>query len=142
MNEYFKASDQATRNTVAEVFSKVQDQCSSSTSGGTSLYCSDRYNACTPGVIAYTISGSSYMVYCSTFMDNLPLTSSGCNTQSKSNTVLHETTHLNQVKGTSDYGGYGMFSLFFKFLNSIDKSLQANTLIGQAMSLSEACRPT
>ncbi|CAH0058870.1 unnamed protein product [Clonostachys solani] len=111
MLKYYKAVDKATRGVVAGVFEKVKNECLTFDSGVSSLYCSDRFNSCAEGVLAYTVAQASYMVYCNLYLTRLPLNSQSCNGQSQSNTIVHEVTHLSQIKGTNDYGGYGIASV-------------------------------
>ncbi|ORY60064.1 Deuterolysin metalloprotease family-domain-containing protein [Pseudomassariella vexata] len=107
MTEYFKSSTTATRSTVATVFSRVASECGSTTSGVSRYYCSDVYGACSSGVLAYTLPSSSYMVNCPLYFTGLTALSRTCHAQDQTTTTLHETTHLTQIKGTSDYGVYG-----------------------------------
>ncbi|KAF5670494.1 hypothetical protein FHETE_4401 [Fusarium heterosporum] len=135
MEEYFKASDAATRSTVANVFSKIAAECGTTNAGDSRYYCSDVYNSCQNGVLAYTLPGGSYMAYCQLYFDRLPGSTSSCHGQSQGNTNVHEMTHLNQIKGTSDYGGYG-----YNFLRSLTAEQNINhadtyALFANAVSL-------
>jgi deuterolysin len=121
MEEYFKASDPATRSTVADVFSRIAAECGSTNAGDSRYYCSDVYNSCQNGVLAYTLPGGSYMAYCDLYFDRLPATTTNCHGQDQGNTNLHEMTHLNQIKGTSDFGGYG-----YNFLRSLTAEQNIN----------------
>ncbi|EGY21449.1 uncharacterized protein VDAG_02973 [Verticillium dahliae VdLs.17] len=56
-----------------------------------------RYNPCKPGVIAYALPSQS-------FMDH-----------------LHEMTHMSQIAGTSDCGGYG-----YNFVQSLTAAQNLN----------------
>jgi deuterolysin len=107
LTEYFKSSTSSTRSTVAAVFARVAQECSSSSSGVSRYYCSDVYGACSSGVLAYTLPSSSFMVNCPLFFSGLTALSRTCHAQDQATTTLHETTHLSQIKGTSDYGTYG-----------------------------------
>lgn len=107
MTEYFKSSTTTTRNTVATVFARVASECGSSTSGVSRQYCSDVYGACSSGVLAYTLPSQSYMVNCNLYFTALTALTRTCHAQDQATTTLHETTHLSQIKGTSDYGVYG-----------------------------------
>ncbi|KFA59953.1 hypothetical protein S40285_07946 [Stachybotrys chlorohalonatus IBT 40285] len=121
MTEYFKSSTTTTRNTVSTVFSRVVSECSSSTSGVSRLYCSDVYGACSNGVIAYTLPSASYEAYCPYFFNNMVALTRTCHGQDQANTVIHEHTHLTQIRGTSDYGGYG-----YNFVRSLSASQNLN----------------
>ncbi|GKU01252.1 deuterolysin metalloprotease family protein [Fusarium langsethiae] len=136
MDEYFKRSDAATRATVADVFAKITAACGTIDSGDMRYYCSDVYGACQNGVLAYTVPNGNYMSYCDLYFDRLPATTTNCHGQDKGNTNLHEMTHLNQIKGTSDFGGYG-----YSFLRSLTAEQNINhadtyALFAQAVSMS------
>ncbi|KAK3690196.1 Deuterolysin metalloprotease family-domain-containing protein [Podospora appendiculata] len=108
MVEYFKSSTTATRNTVAGVFNKVATECGSTTSGVSKTYCSDVLSSCSSGVLAYTLPSSSLIVNCPLYFSALPAVTSTCHAQDQATCTLHETTHLTQIKGTTDQGGcYG-----------------------------------
>lgn len=121
MTEYFKSSTSSTRSTVAGVFNRIASECGSTTGGVSRTYCSDVYGACSGGVLAYTLPSASYMAYCPLSFNNLPLLSRQCHAQDLSTTVLHEATHLRQIKGTEDYGGYG-----YNFVRSLSASQNLN----------------
>ncbi|KAI5464868.1 Deuterolysin metalloprotease family-domain-containing protein [Mariannaea sp. PMI_226] len=121
MIEYFKSADSGTRDTVAAVYGRVAAETGSTTSGVANLYCSDPYGACSDGVLAYTVPGLNYMAYCDLFFNALPATTSMCHAQEQGTTVLHEVTHLSQIKGTSDYGGYG-----YDFVRSLSAEQNIN----------------
>lgn len=111
MEEYFMSSSQSTRATVADVYSKVQDQCDS-TDSGTTASCVDRSNHCEEsGAIAYTHDGDS-MYYCDPFWE-MSAKPAECHQKSQATTFLHETTHLSAVKDTDDlaYGYSGLRKL-------------------------------
>lgn len=108
MEEYFMASDESTRATVAGVYSKVQDQCDS-TDSGTTASCTDPSNHCAEsGAFAYTHNGNA-MFYCNRYW-KLGATPGTCHKKSQATTFLHETTHLAAVKRTRDLA-YGYDNL-------------------------------
>jgi deuterolysin len=109
--EYFKSSSSSVRSTVSGVFQKEASECGSTTSGVSKTYCSDPYGACDAGVLAYTLPSQSYIAYCDLFFSALPAVTSTCHNQDQAGTTVHETTHLTQIKGTSDYGVYGYTSV-------------------------------
>ncbi|KAK7947945.1 neutral protease 2 [Apiospora aurea] len=121
MTEYFKSSSSSTVSTVANVFTRVASECGSTSGGSSRLYCSDVYGACSSGVLAYTLPSSSYMAYCNLFFSALSGVSRTCHDQDQASTVLHEATHLNQIKGTSDYNGYG-----YSYVRSLSASQNLN----------------
>jgi deuterolysin len=100
MKEFFKSSDQKTRDSVADVFQKVAAECG----GGTiaKMYCNDVSKNCKKkGLLAYTYPTKSYIGNCQAFYD-LPALTKKCRKKDRATCTLHETTHLNQIKGTSD----------------------------------------
>ncbi|KAG8162382.1 hypothetical protein KVR01_008147 [Diaporthe batatas] len=106
LEEYFKSSTASTRSTVAQVFNNVASQCSSGTSGNTQIRCTDSAGACQGSVVAYTVPSQSYMHYCPTWF-SYPASTSTCHGTDRPYVVVHEATHLTQVKGTDDYSCYG-----------------------------------
>ncbi|KAI0420338.1 neutral protease [Xylaria grammica] len=120
LEEYFKNTDSSTRSAVVDVFNSIASECGSTTSGAP-YYCSDVYDACEDGVIAYTLPSEGYMVNCPIFFDELTPASSTCHDQDQQSTVLHEVTHLTSVAGTDDYGGYG-----YEFVQSLSASQNLN----------------
>ncbi|KAF3048745.1 hypothetical protein E8E11_003755 [Didymella keratinophila] len=133
MTEYFKSTSTSTKSAVATIFNNIATQCGSTTSGNSRYYCSDILSACSGGVLAYTYPSTSQMVNCPLFFSGLTALSRQCHAQDQATTVLHEMTHLTQVKGTSDYGGYG-----YNFVRSLSASQNLNhadtyTLLAQAL---------
>lgn len=106
MEEFFKSSSSSTRNTVANVLTKVASECGSTSGGASDYYCTDVANHCGNRVLAYTVPSQSYMAYCDIYFDNLPGLTSSCHRQDQATTTLHEMTHLQEVAGTNDLG-YG-----------------------------------
>ncbi|KAK3186936.1 hypothetical protein K4F52_004380 [Lecanicillium sp. MT-2017a] len=106
MEEFFKSSSSSTRNTVANVLTKVASECGSTSGGASDYYCTDVANHCGNRVLAYTVPSQSYMAYCDIYFDNLPGLTSSCHRQDQATTTLHEMTHLQEVAGTRDLG-YG-----------------------------------
>ncbi|RYP76372.1 hypothetical protein DL771_001811 [Monosporascus sp. 5C6A] len=108
MEEYFKSSSGLTRNTVMDVLLRVASECGSGTEGVSRTHCADIWPGgnCNGGVVAYTVPWESYIVYCSSWYD-YPATTGDCHGVDRPFIMLHETTHLAEVKGTDDYGCYG-----------------------------------
>lgn len=121
LNEYFKSTSSSTASTVQAVFNRVATQCGSTTSGNSRYYCTDILGACSSGVLAYTYPSTSQMVNCPLFFTGLSPTSRTCHAQDQQTTILHEMTHLTQVKGTSDYNGYG-----YSFVRSLSAAQNLN----------------
>lgn len=123
MEEYFMSSSKSTRSTVSGGYSKVQDQCDS-TSSGQEASCEDASGHCDEsGALAYTHNGD-YMVYCDPFFNNLGASPSTCHQKSRATTFLHETTHLSAVKRTKDLA-YGYDAL--RKLSNSDAMNNADT---------------
>ncbi len=101
MNEYFQRSDGDTRNTVADVFQKVLDNCALVHEGFSRTYCTDIRNDC-PGAIALTYPSTSEMVLCPGFFNGQDELTDRCHTGDRSSVLVHESTHLREVKGTGD----------------------------------------
>lgn len=106
VEEYYKSSSSSTRNTIANVFKKVAQECGSTSGGASRYYCTDQFQGCRSRVLAYTQPSRSLMVYCDLYWDDLPNLTTGCHRQDQSTTTLHEVTHLSEVAGTQD-NGYG-----------------------------------
>ncbi|KAL7820678.1 Deuterolysin metalloprotease family domain-containing protein [Trichoderma gracile] len=121
LSEYFKSSSSSVRSTVSGVFGRVASECSSTTSGVASYYCSDVLSSCSSGVLAYTLPSGSLMVYCNLYFTALPALTRSCHAQDQATTNIHEITHLTQVKGTQDYGGYG-----YNFVQSLSAAQNLN----------------
>jgi deuterolysin len=121
LSEYFKSSSSSVASTVRTVFNNIASECGSTTGGASTQYCSDILGACSGGVLAYTSPSTAQMVNCPSFFSALPATSRTCHAQTQANTILHEMTHLRQVKGTSDYGGYG-----YNFVRSLSAAQNLN----------------
>lgn len=133
--EYFKSTSAQDRQMVAGVFGKVAAECGSTTSGVSTYHCTDSYGHCQGSVLAYTLPAQSIMVYCPLYFNQLPDVSSQCHAQDKATTNLHEATHLRQMKGTDDYGGYG-----YQFVRGLTSQQNLNhadtyTLFAQAIGV-------
>lgn len=71
--EYFKTTSSSTRGNVAARFRAIATECGSTTSGQTEYHCNDVYQACSPGVLAYTLPSQDLVVSCPIFFSNLPV---------------------------------------------------------------------
>lgn len=107
LTEYFKSSSSSVQSTVSGVFEKMAAECGTTTSGVSKTYCSDVYQSCSSGVLAYTLPSGSYIAYCNLYFTALSAVTQTCHEQDQAGTTVHETTHLTQIKGTQDYGVYG-----------------------------------
>ncbi|GJN73805.1 metallo-endopeptidase [Purpureocillium lilacinum] len=136
MEEFFKASDSNTRNTVAGVFSRVAEECGSTSSGASTYYCTDVGNYCESNVLAYTVPSQSYMVYCDLYFNDLPPLTSTCHAQDQATTNLHECTHLTEIQGTDDLG-YGYDAILQ--LSASEELNNADTYAVFANSLYAGC---
>ncbi|KAK0379943.1 deuterolysin metalloprotease [Colletotrichum limetticola] len=136
MTEYFKSSTTATRNTVAAVFGRIVSECGSTTSGVSRQYCSDVYGACSSNVIAYTLPSQSYMVNCKSLALFRPV-SGFSERDTNQSSIVHEMTHLTQIRGTSDYNGYGYN--FVRSLTAAQNLNHADTYTLFAQSIYAGC---
>ncbi|KAH6675245.1 neutral protease [Plectosphaerella plurivora] len=136
LQEYFKSSSDSVASTVEGVFALIEEECGSTTSGKSRYHCTDVYGACSGGVIAYTLPSQSYMVNCPTYFGMLAQ-NPRCHGQDQGSTILHETTHLRHILGTSDYGGYGYS--FVQQLSSEQNLNHADTYTLFAQSVSMGC---
>lgn len=136
MTEFFKSSTTATRNEVANVLSRTASECASTNAGVSTYYCSDPYGYCQGSVLAYTVPSASVMAYCNSFF-NMPAQSTSCYGQDQANTVLHEVTHLRQIKGTEDYGVYGYNAV--RGLTAAQNLNHADTYTLFAQAISRGC---
>ncbi|KAI8952294.1 metallo proteinase [Xylaria longipes] len=105
LQEYFKSTSSSTKSTVVGVFNKLATSVANSgTSGNTKLYCTDVGDYCTDGVVAYTQPGSigsEYIVLCP-YWFQFPATGNTCHIADQPYVIVHEATHLTEVKGTDD----------------------------------------
>ncbi|KAK6218798.1 hypothetical protein LQW54_002724 [Pestalotiopsis sp. IQ-011] len=109
MEEYFKSTSSSTESAVAEVFDTIASSVFNSDSSGVALHCTDIGNACSDRVVAYTQPGSDeYIVVCD-YWFQFPATGSTCHIADQPYVLIHESTHLTEVKGTDDvcYGYEG-----------------------------------
>lgn len=105
--EYFKQDTATVRSTVSGVFTKVANECNSTTTGISKQYCTDQSRNCVGGVIAYTAPAQSYIVNCPGYFSQMVERTTTCHHDDKPFVTIHESTHLSQIKGTDDYGVYG-----------------------------------
>lgn len=77
------------------------------------------------------------MVYCPLYFQTLPDVTTRCHARDKAGTNMHEATHLTQIKGTDDYGGYGYGYGFVRSLSGAQNLNHADTyaLFANAVSL-------
>lgn len=64
LQEFFKDASQNTRNQVAQIYSRVYDECSNTPGGSSRTFCTDIGNNCGQGVLAYTYISQHDQVYC------------------------------------------------------------------------------
>ncbi|KAF9762417.1 hypothetical protein IL306_003429 [Fusarium sp. DS 682] len=110
--EYFKSNETKTREHVAGRLLAVAEECSTSNSGNTRVFCTDEIGYCeTYGpLIAYTTWVNGYVTMCPLFYDTLPPLPQKCHRQDHATTTIHEMTHARAVYeqevSTQDYA-YG-----------------------------------
>ncbi|KAF3482801.1 metalloproteinase [Arthroderma uncinatum] len=108
VQEYFKATDSRTVQTIVSRFESVARESSSQTSGGTTYYCNDSMGGCKHGVLAYTLPSQNIVINCPIYYSDLPALANSCHAQDQATTTLHEFTHNPAVVSpyTKDLG-YG-----------------------------------
>jgi deuterolysin len=122
MEEYFKSSTQATRNTVAQAFKKMAAECGTTNSGSTGYSCTDIDNYCEQsGAVAYAEVNVGSTVYCEKYYTDIQPFSTQCHYGDQAGVTIHEMSHLPQIKGTSDYAGYG-----YDFVRSLSAEQNLN----------------
>ncbi|KAG6270273.1 hypothetical protein E4U48_003903 [Claviceps purpurea] len=133
--EYFKSSTPGTRYQVALVFNKVAIECGATNRGVSRFYCTDLYNGCSRGVLAYTMPDLGYQIYCDLYFRTLPSVTYTCHSQDQASTTLHEMTHLRAIADTSDYA-YGYQNIMtlgtaYALNNAESYSLFANAVLSK-----------
>lgn len=119
---YFGSSSTSTRQTVADNFQKIAQECSSTPGGNSESHCTDPYGSCGGTLLAYTIwrdgggfgqsaSRQGTLYYCPRYFDVLAAAPAQCQQQSQATNTLHETSHA--VLATEDlaYGFSGVTRL-------------------------------
>lgn len=109
--EYFKTTSSSARSTVTARLKAVATECSTTSDGSTTYYCTDEYSDCSSGVLAYTLPSQNDVVSCPLYFSDLPILSGTCHAQDMSTTTLHEFTHADGIysPGTAD-NAYGYAS--------------------------------
>ncbi|KAI1012098.1 hypothetical protein LB503_004847, partial [Fusarium chuoi] len=110
--EYFKSNETTAREHVTGRLLAVAEECSTSDSGNTRVFCSDEIGYCESDgpLIAYTTWVNGYVTMCPLFYDTLPPLPQKCHKQDHATTTIHEMTHARAVYeqevSTQDYA-YG-----------------------------------
>jgi len=138
--EYFQTSDNGTAGLVGSRFDKVAQECGSQSSD-IQLYCqTDIANACSDGVIAYTLPSENQIAMCSLFWsyDAANPDAAGCHNQDRGTTILHEFTHADAVfeHPTAD-NGYGFDAI--QGLTPQQNINNADTYAQYANGIAESC---
>nr|KMM72230.1 neutral protease 2 [Coccidioides posadasii RMSCC 3488] len=104
--EYFKTTNQQTRQNVARRFQAIAQECSSANQGRTIYFCQDVYGYC-QGAIAYTVPDRSHVVNCPAYWSLPPVLNRGLGPD-HGYVIVHEFTHAPSVfsPGTVDHA-YG-----------------------------------
>ncbi|ELQ37231.1 hypothetical protein OOU_Y34scaffold00610g68 [Pyricularia oryzae Y34] len=102
---YFKTSNPRSIRTIVNTFDKAYYECSIYGGEGT-ITCRDDWRACSAGTMAHTIQSKKKITMCPLFF-TLSATASYYGERSQANVLLHEVTHLRNVKGTDDYSSWG-----------------------------------
>lgn len=125
-NEYFKTTNESTRQVVAARLQAVAKEAGSTTSGNTEYYCTDAFGYCETNVLAYTVPSLNVIANCEIYYTYLPALATACHAQDQATTSLHEFTHAPGVysPGTEDLGyGYAAATA----LNSQQAVMNADT---------------
>ncbi|KAI9162844.1 Disintegrin and metalloproteinase domain-containing protein B [Paramyrothecium foliicola] len=102
LQEHFRSSSSSTRSTVSSVFEKAASLFDSNSSGAAKLHCADVGQWCTDGVVAYAQPGAQeYIVVCP-YWFQFPATANACYGPDRPSILIHEATHLVEVKATDD----------------------------------------
>ncbi|EMT67807.1 hypothetical protein FOC4_g10005920 [Fusarium odoratissimum] len=110
--EYFKSNETKAREHVTGRLLAVAEECSTSDSGNTRVFCRDEIGYCESDgpLIAYTTWVNGYVTMCPLFYDTLPPLPQKCHKQDHATTTIHEMTHARAVYeqevSTQDYA-YG-----------------------------------
>ncbi|KAL5593895.1 hypothetical protein FOBRF1_012997 [Fusarium oxysporum] len=110
--EYFKSNETKAREHVTGRLLAVAEECSTSDSGNTRVFCNDEIGYCESDgpLIAYTTWVNGYVTMCPLFYDTLPPLPQKCHKQDHATTTIHEMTHARAVYeeevSTQDYA-YG-----------------------------------
>lgn len=110
--EYFKSNSTQARKHVSGRLLAVAQECSTTDSGETRVFCNDDVGYCEEGgpLIAYTTWVNGYVVMCPLFYNTLPALPQKCHKQDHATTTIHEMTHARAVYeeevSTNDYA-YG-----------------------------------
>jgi deuterolysin len=110
--EYFKSNETQARKHVTGRLLAVAEECATSDSGNTRVFCSDQLGYCESDgpLIAYTTWVNGYITMCPLFYETRPPLPEKCHKQDHATTTIHEMTHARAVYeqevSTQDYA-YG-----------------------------------
>ncbi|KAM0287331.1 hypothetical protein ACHAO9_007735 [Fusarium lateritium] len=110
--EYFKSNETQAREHVTGRLLAVAEECATSDSGNTRVFCGDELGYCESDgpLIAYTIWVNGYITMCPLFYETEPPLPEKCHKQDHTTTTIHEMTHARAVYeqevSTQDYA-YG-----------------------------------
>ncbi|KKY16821.1 putative 24 kda metalloproteinase precursor [Phaeomoniella chlamydospora] len=137
-NTYYKSTSSSVRSIVAARFEGVVTEASSTTTGATTYSCTDDYDVCTSGVLAYTYPSLNHIANCDLYYSDLPLLTTTCHAQDQTTTTIHEFTHApgTYSPGTDDYAyGYSASTA----LSSSQAVLNADTYALYANAIYVGC---
>jgi len=139
--EYFQTAGNGTAGTVGGRFDTLAQECGARESSDITIYCqTDFANACSDGVIAYTLPSDNKMTMCKLFWtyDAPNPDAAGCHGQDRATTILHEFTHADAVFNTpTDDNGYGFDAL--QGLSPTEALNNADTYAQYANGISQSC---
>ncbi|KAM0331303.1 hypothetical protein ACHAQA_002973 [Verticillium albo-atrum] len=93
--EYFRSNDTEARKLVSDRLDAVAKECSTSDSGGVSVFCTEPFdwNECSVPLVGYTWPLNNWIIPCPMFFDTRPPMPEGCHRQDHATTMVHEMTH-------------------------------------------------
>lgn len=107
MKEYFKATDTATRTEVRKVFEKAAQECIPKGSYGEFHCATKKSRRCTGKIYAYTTRLENaqhwWVAFCPEYFAELVTQATRCFQDDQATTMLHEMTHIKEIKGTHDH---------------------------------------
>ena len=105
MDKVFLRSDYEAREIVAEAYDNMVQYYASDEGGIPTIHCADVGNLCSPRTLAYVLAEKSVVVFCNNWFEDYPEQNPNCERHDQSVIAVHEASHLDEVKGTTDARG-------------------------------------
>jgi deuterolysin len=105
MDQVFRRSDYEAREIVAETYDKMVQYYSSDEGGIPRIHCADVGNLCSPRTTAYVLPEKSVVVFCDNWFEDYVEQNPNCERHDQSVIAVHEASHLDEIKGTTDNEG-------------------------------------